>query len=196
MSRRRHLAVLALIAGALALLAAQGGSAAPHKGKPKHPVKHKPKPKPKPKPLTAQQRFAKVKRVVVIYEENHSFDNLYGGWEGVNGLASATPTHTTQINQAGTPFTCLLQLDVNLTSPPQDTACSDATTATPFTSHFVNAPFAIDDFITPADTTCPPPPLAFSFPNGVKKGAGLPGGCTRDLVHVYYIFKFQVNGGK
>jgi phospholipase C len=38
---------------------------------------------------------------VVIYEENHSFDNLYGGWEGVNGLANADAAHTVQINQAG-----------------------------------------------------------------------------------------------
>ena len=30
-----------------------------------------------------------VKRIVVIYEENHSFDNLYGGWEGVNGRRHA-----------------------------------------------------------------------------------------------------------
>ena len=29
----------------------------------------------------------RVDHIVVIYEENHSFDNLYGGWEGVNGLA-------------------------------------------------------------------------------------------------------------
>ena len=36
-----------------------------------------------------------VKRIVVIYEENHSFDNLYGGWEGVNGLANADAAHTT-----------------------------------------------------------------------------------------------------
>ena len=35
-----------------------------------------------------------IKRVVVIYEENHSFDNLYGGWEGVNGLRRADPAHT------------------------------------------------------------------------------------------------------
>ncbi len=28
---------------------------------------------------------SKVKHIVVIYEENHSFDNLYGSWEGVNG---------------------------------------------------------------------------------------------------------------
>ena len=39
--------------------------------------------KPKPKPLTAMQKLNKVKHIVVIYEENHSFDNLYGGWEGV-----------------------------------------------------------------------------------------------------------------
>ena len=35
-----------------------------------------------------------IKRVVVIYEENHSFDNLYGGWEGVNGLRRADAAHT------------------------------------------------------------------------------------------------------
>ena len=23
----------------------------------------------------------KIKHIVVIYEENHSFDNVYGGWE-------------------------------------------------------------------------------------------------------------------
>ena len=55
--------------------------------------------------------------IVVIYEENHSFDNLYGGWEGVNGLANADAAHTTQVNQAGNPYACLKQNDVNLTSP-------------------------------------------------------------------------------
>jgi acid phosphatase len=198
MSRRRHLAVLALVAGAFALLAVQIGSAADAKTKPKpkpkkHKVVHK---KPKPKPLTAQQRFAKIKRVVVIYEENHSFDNLYGGWEGVNGLSTATAPHTTQISQAGTPFTCLLQVDVNLTSPPLGTECTDTTSGTASTSHFVNAPFVIDDYIAASDTTCPPPPQAFSFPNGVKKGAGLPGGCTRDLVHEFYQEQYQLNGGQ
>ncbi|HZO61595.1 MAG TPA: alkaline phosphatase family protein, partial [Gaiellaceae bacterium] len=41
--------------------------------------------------------FAKIKHIVVIYEENHSFDNLYGGWEGVNGLSSATAAQSTQV---------------------------------------------------------------------------------------------------
>ena len=60
----------------------------------------------------------------------------------------------------------------------------------------MNAPFAIDDYITPTDTTCPPPAQAFSFPNGVKKGAGLPGGCTRDIVHEFYQEQYQLNGGQ
>ena len=68
-----------------------------------------------------------VKRIVVIYEENHSFDNLYGGWEGVNGRANADAAHTTQVNQAGTPYTCLLQNDVNLATPPQPATCTDTT---------------------------------------------------------------------
>ncbi len=43
--------------------------------------------------------FGKINHIVVIYEENHSFDNLYGGWEGVNGRANADPSHTLQIGQ-------------------------------------------------------------------------------------------------
>src|SRR6266513_630324 len=61
-------------------------------------------------------QLGKIQHIVVIYEENHSFDNLYGGWEGVNGLASADAAHTTQVDQssARTPYSCLLQNDVNL----------------------------------------------------------------------------------
>jgi acid phosphatase len=136
-----------------------------------------------------------IDRIVVIYEENHSFDNLYGGWEGVDGLRHADPAHTKQVNQAGTPYTCLLQNDVNLSTPPLRPTCHDATTATPFDSHFTNDPFRIDDFISPADTTCPPPG-DFSKPNGWLKGTGLPGGCTRDLVHRYYQEQYQLDGGK
>src|SRR5437867_10273937 len=91
-------------------------------------------------------KFGAINHIVVIYEENHSFDNLYGGWEGVNGRANAGAAHTTQIGQAGVPYTCLLQNDVNLTSPPLPADCADATTATPFVSHFTNAPFSIEAY--------------------------------------------------
>ncbi|MET0686056.1 MAG: alkaline phosphatase family protein [Solirubrobacteraceae bacterium] len=136
--------------------------------------------------------LAKIDHFVVIYQENHSFDNLYGGWEGVDGLASADPAHTTQVSQAGTAYQCLLQNDVNLTSPPLSATCTN--TAPPFSSHFANAPFRIEDHIAPADTTCPAP--GASAPNGVLKGTGLPGGCTRDLVHRFYQEQYQLDGGR
>jgi acid phosphatase len=149
-------------------------------------------------------QLRKIDHIVVIYEENHSFDNLYGGWEGVRGLASADAAHTTQVDQNGTPYSCLLQLDVNLTSPPLSTVCSGTTPqGVPFNSHFLNAPFTIDDYIPPDATTCPKPKDSFAFPNGILNGArdasgnliGIPGGCTRDLVHKFYQEIYQLNGG-
>jgi phospholipase C len=189
------LAVLALLAGALTLLVVQGSTAQPLKPKPKkHHVVKKHKPKHKPKPLTPVQKLARVKHIVVIYEENHSFDNLYGGWEGVNGLSQATTAQKTQVNQNGVPFTCLLQLDVNLAALPQ--TCTDSTTGSTFTSAFTNTPFTIDNYIKPTDTTCPPNPnAAFSSPNGFKNGTGSPGGCTRDIVHEFYQEQYQLNNG-
>src|SRR6267143_2554366 len=63
-------------------------------------------------------RLGSINHIVVIYEENHSFDNLYGGWEGVNGLANADSAHTIQKNQVGGDYSCLLQNDVNLAVSP------------------------------------------------------------------------------
>src|SRR5262245_39613548 len=95
-------------------------------------------------------KLSKIDHIVVIYEENHSFDNLYGGWEGVNGVDNAQPSNTTQISQSGAPYECLLQNDVNLTSPPLTPTCP----ATTPTSAFANKPFTIDDFIASGDKTC------------------------------------------
>src|SRR5580765_2252796 len=143
----------------------------------------------------APNKLDKIKHIVVIYEENHSFDNLYGGWEGVDGIANADPAHTTQVSQSGVPFSCLLQNDVNLTSPPLASSCVDQTTGTPFSSAFVNAPFLIDSIIAPTDTTCPNPNGAFAA-HGFLKGTGLPGGCTEDIVHRYYQEQYQIDGGR
>jgi acid phosphatase len=63
-------------------------------------------------------------------------------------------------------------------------------------SAFKNTWFTIDPLIPPTATTCPTPQKAFSFPNGVPNGQGLPGGCTRDLVHKFYQEQYQLNGGQ
>src|SRR4029079_13462016 len=91
-------------------------------------------------------------------------------------------------------YTCLLQNDVNLTSPPLSARCTDTTTSKAFSSHFFNEPFLIDEFIPASATTCPAPGV--SAPNGVLNAAGLPGGCPRDLVHRDYQEQYQLNGGR
>ena len=95
-------------------------------------------------------QLGKINHIVVIYQENHSFDNLYGRWEGVHGLRHAPRARTVQVNQAGTPYQCLLQNDVNLASPPLSVRCTDTTTGTEFSSHFRNRPFTIDNYIPPS----------------------------------------------
>jgi acid phosphatase len=136
-----------------------------------------------------------IQHIVVIYEENHSFDNLYGGWEGVNGLKRASTARTLQVNAAGTRLQCLPQNDVNLTSPsPLPTTCTDTTTGTPLASAFTNRPFDIGAYISPTDATCPAKGVFAA--NGVLKGLGLPGGCTRDLVHRFYQEQYQIDGGR
>jgi phospholipase C len=156
------------------------------------------------------------KHLVVIYEENHSFDNLYGLWgkvgnQKVNGLPDAQ-AGTTQVDQYGNPIGCLLQNDANLvtttttvkwldgTSHPGllSPECSSTTArGAAFDSHFTtSAPFSINDYVTPADHSCPPPTIF--APNGVEKTdpQGLPGGCTRDIVHRFYQEQYQLDGGQ
>ena len=136
--------------------------------------------------------------LVVIYQENHSFDNLYGTWGSVNGehvegLADAQQVNTTQVAQNGDAYGCLLQNDVNLSSPtPLPSTCKDKAHGVA-ASAFANEPFSIDKYIKPTDKTCPPHGGAL---NVLKDSPGaLPGGCTRDLVHRFYQEQYQLNGG-
>src|SRR2546425_4101254 len=56
--------------------------------------------------------LAGINHLVVIYDENHSFDNLYGSFPGANGIGRASDTATTQVDLAtGQPYTCLPQTD-------------------------------------------------------------------------------------
>ena len=171
----RRLLALCLLAGAvLAVTAASGGSAVRKDG---------------------DKKLEKIQHIVVIYEENHSFDNLYGAWEGVNGRSNAPTAKTIQFGQGGASYTCLLQNDVNLTSPPLAADCADATTPTPFTSHFTNQPFSIEAYIPKDARTCPQPGVF--APHGLTPSpSNLPGGCTEDIVHRFYQEQYQLNNGQ
>ncbi|WP_427913051.1 acid phosphatase [Ramlibacter sp. MMS24-I3-19] len=52
----------------------------------------------------AAARMARIGHVVVIYAENHSFDNMYGLFPGAEGIAQATPEQYVQRDHDGTPL--------------------------------------------------------------------------------------------
>jgi acid phosphatase len=139
-----------------------------------------------------------ITQLVVIYEENHSFDNLFGGWEGVDGINRAAASgHVTQRAADGGVLPCLPQNDVNLASPaPLPATCHGTAGGTVVDSAFANQPFVIDNYISPDDATCPAPGV-FAAHGVLKDSAGaLPGGCTQDLVHRFYQEQYQIDGGK
>jgi phospholipase C len=74
----------------------------------------------------------KVNHVVVIYMENHSFDNLYGEYAGANGLSNATTAQMTQVDSNGNPYTAL-----------------PMTATSPFPANLANKPWNLDAFIMP-----------------------------------------------
>jgi phospholipase C len=93
---------------------------------------------------------------VVIYEENHSFDNLYGMWGSVNGqhvigLSDADAAHTTQIAQNGSAYQCPeavgrqphLAVTARHDLRPETVTLGNGSLAT-YESHFTNAPYNID----------------------------------------------------
>ncbi len=48
--------------------------------------------------------LSQISNIVVIYAENHSFDNMYGLFPGANGIANATAEQTTQLDHDGKPL--------------------------------------------------------------------------------------------
>ncbi|MGZ5194052.1 MAG: acid phosphatase [Ramlibacter sp.] len=52
----------------------------------------------------ADKRIGRIRNVVVIYAENHSFDNMYGLFPGANGIANAAAAQYTQIGHDGKPL--------------------------------------------------------------------------------------------
>src|SRR5215469_8952294 len=46
-----------------------------------------------------QQQLHKIKHIVVVYQENWSFDSLYGLFPGANGLFNSSMTSLTQLDR-------------------------------------------------------------------------------------------------
>jgi phospholipase C len=84
--------------------------------------------------------YDKIDTVVVIYAENRSFDNLYGGFPGANGLANITADQARQLDRDGKPLTELPPAWGGLTGKGVTPVVTEAQSA-----HLANASFAIDD---------------------------------------------------
>ena len=94
--------------------------------------------------------LAKIKHFVVIYMENHSFDNLYGEFPGAEGTASvdAGAANVVQVDDNGVPYATL--------PPPMLGGKPDPR----FPSSLPNAPFSIEQYV-PANMA--PPDLVHKF---------------------------------
>src|ERR1043165_3404941 len=55
----------------------------------------------------AASSLARVEHLVVIYQENWSFDGLFGKFPGANGIANASAASIAQTDRAGTPYATL-----------------------------------------------------------------------------------------
>ncbi len=62
-------------------------------------------------------RLAQIQHIVVMYLENHSFDNLYGTFPGADGIAHADATEV-QVNDIGLPYQSLPSILDSSRSPP------------------------------------------------------------------------------
>ena len=82
---------------------------------------------------TREAGLDRIANVVVIYAENHSFDNMYGLFPGANGVANAAAEQMTQLDHDGKPLPHL---------PPVYTPQGKADTRYP--QGLPNGPFRID----------------------------------------------------
>jgi phospholipase C len=83
----------------------------------------------------------KLNHIVVIYQENRSFDSIYGSFPGANGLANAGDA-VKQVDKSGQPYANLPQpIDSNLKPPGPDPR---------FPANLPVAPFDISQYV-PAD---------------------------------------------
>ena len=79
-----------------------------------------------------------IGHIVVIFEENRSFDNMFGLFPGANGLSAASEA-AVQVDRDGKPYEQLPPIiNSNLNPPAVDTR---------FPAQLPNGPFQIDSYV-------------------------------------------------
>src|SRR5437016_5794453 len=94
-------------------------------------------------PASAQDPLDRVNHIIVIYQENWSFDALYGKFPGANGFANADPVAIQQVDKDNRPYPTLPQpINRRLTPPAVDSR---------FPTDLPNEPFNLAHFVQPTD---------------------------------------------
>lgn len=70
-----------------------------------------------PEEIAFNKGIQKIKHVVVVYMENHSFDNLYGQFPGANGISNAPKETIIQVDSTGQPYATLPAIPRNSSFP-------------------------------------------------------------------------------
>jgi phospholipase C len=136
MVRSGALAVLSLLVVSLAGC----GETAVHRGGPATtPAASAP---PAAKPATAN--LQRIGHIVVVFQDNRSFDNLYGAFPGADNIANAGAA-ATQVDLQGRPFTQLPTV--------MDIGANGAVPDTRFPPNLPNAPFDIGTYVPPDQKT-------------------------------------------
>lgn len=69
------------------------------------------------KKVSFDEGIKKINHVVVIYMENHSFDNLYGEFAGADGLSNAQKANIIQVDENGKAYEYLPEIPRNSAFP-------------------------------------------------------------------------------
>src|SRR5215469_1192795 len=86
-----------------------------------------------------------IDHIVVIYQENWSFDSLFGKFPGANGVANASATSVAQTAKDGTPYATLPPSIDTRQQPPADDPRIPA--------NLPVAPFDLGQFVPPTSMT-------------------------------------------
>jgi phospholipase C len=112
----------------------------------------------------AELVLPRIKHFVIIYLENRSFDHLFGNFPGANNRTNTSPEAVTQVDKSGHAYDLLPDVIVNYEgqAPHPDPR---------FPKALPNAPFAIGDYVKPAEA-------------------------TGDLIHNFYNCQRQIDEGR
>ena len=141
-----------------------------------------------PQTFDAQQAANTIDHIIVVYQENWSFDGLYGSFPGANGVASASTASTTQLNRlTGNPIANDGPTSYNIPAfVPSGTSATTAQTTNPPPPLTADSATGVADTRVPSNTNTLQPYFLTSYIN--------PTLLTGDIYHRYWQEQFQIRG--